>query len=223
MTPVFNLPPGTKWLAALNLAAYALDSGLSALLGVNLKLALAFRPHDFLLYGFVPAEPEGLLTHLSFFAYMFLHADLVHLAMNVFLLLAFGAGVERRLGAWRTVALYLLAGLMAPVGSLLLHALQPGPAAIVGASGAISGLFGALLHFAFRPQGRPGEPRPRTSPAVGAAIAFVLVNLLFGVLGFDTFGEARAVAWEAHLAGALAGWLTFPLLDRRPPPLAPFA
>ncbi|MBM3490304.1 MAG: rhomboid family intramembrane serine protease [Alphaproteobacteria bacterium] len=212
MNPVFNLPRGTKLLAALILAVHVLDAAMAALSGLEIKLALAFRPRQLLLPG--GAGAGNALTYLSLLTYMFLHADLVHLAMNLGLLVAFGAGVERRLGGPRMLLLYLLSGLLAPSGSLLLQAWLPSDAAIVGASGAVSGLFGALLRFAFRPRGPRIGQRRGGSPAGGAALAFVLVNVLFGLIGVDGLGEARGIAWEAHLAGALAGWLLFPLLDR---------
>jgi membrane associated rhomboid family serine protease len=87
---------------------------------------------------------------------------------------------------------------------------------IVGASGAIAGLFGATLRFArFRLRGRsadsPGRP---LSPWV-LVIAFVLVNLVLGYTGFGALGEVKAVAWEAHLGGFFAGLLLYSLFEPR--------
>ncbi len=49
------------------------------------------------------------------------------------------------------------------------------------------------------------------------AIWFV-TNLLFGIVSLPLGAESAAVAWDAHLGGFIAGFLLFPLLDRKFPP-----
>ncbi len=85
-------------------------------------------------FGFVPAQPH-LFTA---FASLFLHTGFWHLAGNMWFLWMFGRRVERSLGSFLFLALYLSSGF----GAVLLHyAFNRGSAIpCVGSSGAISGI-----------------------------------------------------------------------------------
>jgi membrane associated rhomboid family serine protease len=145
---------------------------------------------------------------------MFLHANLLHLLMNLSALLPFGLILSRRFGPGARGQLpflgyYLLCGL---AGSAAYVALQPDPMALaVGASGAIFGLWGGVLRLS-----RRGEALPAFSPRVlkqfaGPVIANVAVIALFGLSG-------GGIAWQAHLGGFLFGWLTLGVfVPRRQP------
>lgn len=78
------------------------------------------------------------------FTAMFMHADLEHLLGNMVYLWAFGRRIEDAAGPWRYLMFYLLAGMIANMGSELLN-----PANVdrpsIGASGAIAGIMGAYL------------------------------------------------------------------------------
>jgi membrane associated rhomboid family serine protease len=80
------------------------------------------------------------------------------------------------------------------------------PAALVGASGAVSGLMGAASRL-IAGGGRIG--RIFSSAVIGMGAAWVIVNLLVGVVGsgFVPGSGGAGIAWEAHLAGFLAGVL----------------
>ena len=141
---------------------------------------------------------SGLLSPLT---YQFLHGGFAHLVINMLGLAAFGSGVERHIGPWRMLGLYLLAGV---VGAFAQFAAHPElPQLLVGASGSISGLFAAVLWFAARRRG------------------FLLLVGLWMVMNVITGGASaarggrHAVAWIAHLGGFLTGLFLFPLLERR--------
>ncbi len=100
-------------------------------------------------YGFVPNE----LFHSDYplsdslmrmFTSMFIHANIAHIAFNMFALAYMGGFAERSIGVPRFVALYIVAGL----GGALLHGivasyiLSNGNSILIGASGAISGVLG---------------------------------------------------------------------------------
>jgi len=72
---------------------------------------------------------------------MYLHGGLVHFALNMLVFVKFGLPVERVHGFLRVAAVYLLSGVF---GIMMGLALSPHTVK-VGASGAIFGLFGALL------------------------------------------------------------------------------
>jgi membrane associated rhomboid family serine protease len=71
----------------------------------------------------------------------FLHIGPVHLAMNMFALLLFGSELERQLGRWRYIALYVLSALG---GATAIQLLGDPRVPVAGASAAIYGLMGAL-------------------------------------------------------------------------------
>lgn len=73
---------------------------------------------------------------------VFLHADLTHIGFNMYALFIWGKYAEALYGKARFVALFLLAGLMGTAASYAFN-----DANSLGASGAIYGLFGALLYF----------------------------------------------------------------------------
>src|SRR5262245_47330076 len=93
------------------------------------------RPAIVNAFAFVPADvvsrPWTLLT------YMFLHADLGHIAFNMLGLLFFGPRLEMFLEANRFLMLYFISGL---AGALLSAIIAPG-SPIIGASGAVYGVF----------------------------------------------------------------------------------
>ena len=100
----------------------------AALIPARLSGALAVHPGD------VPAG-------LTLITAMFLHGGWVHLLLNLSFLLWVGRHVELVAGRGHFIVLYVLAGI---AGGLLEVAVAPASAEqIVGASGAISGVFGA--------------------------------------------------------------------------------
>ena len=100
-------------------------------------------------YGLVPFEivrGEHLYTLITS---MFLHADIIHLGLNMLFLLVSGDAVERELGNFRFLGLYMAFGIIAG----LFHASLNSASAIptIGASGAIFGILAAFaILFPFR-------------------------------------------------------------------------
>lgn len=143
-----------------------------------------------------PFQPWRLLTVI------FVHDGFWHVALNMLALWMIGRSLEPLLGHWRFIVLYLLSGLG---GSVAVALLAPG-VWVVGASGAIFGLFGALLVI-----GRHIGANVRAIAIVIAInfawpFAFALINSI----GRGSFSDALAaiqVSWQAHLGGLLVGGL----------------
>lgn len=182
-----------------------LISATSFLILANLVVALAmfvhgmgrsFAPYSVqLAWGanFGPATKDGEWWRLA--TAMFLHFGPIHLAMNMLALWDVGRVMEKALGRVRLVVLYGCSGL---TGNLLSLAVQGDKAVSGGASGAIFGLYGAMLVLLFllRKQLAPADFRWRFW---GAAL-FSVATLGLGVLipGIDN---------AAHLGGLLSGAL----------------
>lgn len=143
--------------------------------------------------GFGPATKDGEWWRLG--TAMFLHFGLVHLAMNMWALWDGGRLVERLYGSWRFTAVFLGSGL---TGNLLSLIVQGDRAISGGASGAIFGIYGALLVWLWRER-RQVHPTDFRWLFGGAAI-FTAVTIGFGLLipGIDN---------AAHIGGLIAGAL----------------
>lgn len=138
--------------------------------------------------NFAPLIRQGELWRVI--TYMFLHASLLHLIVNMYSLYALGASVENFLGRWKFIVVYLVSGICGG----LLSAATGSNSISVGASGAIFGLAGALLYFGYHYRTYLGEAIKKQ------IIPIILINLLIGYLiaGIDNFG---------HIGGLIGGIL----------------
>ncbi|MCU1531499.1 MAG: rhomboid family intrarane serine protease [Arthrobacter sp.] len=145
---------------------------------------------------FTDVEPWRMLTSA------FLHSQgfLLHIVLNMYTLWIFGQALEPLLGRIRFLAVYLLSAFGGSVGFLLLTPVYPaeGPVGVVGASGAVFGLFGAMLVVQ---RHRGGETRQ----------LWVLIAIN-GAIGF----LVPQIAWQAHLGGLVTGGLCAAVLAYTP-------
>lgn len=152
--------------------------------------------------NFAPATTDGEWWRLA--TAMFLHFGIIHLLMNMVALWDSGRLVERQFGTIRFVAIYLASGLTGNLLSLIIH----GDRAVSGgASGAIFGIYGALLAFLLTERRRLHAVEFRWM--FWGATAFSVLALSFGLLipGIDN---------AAHFGGLLAGIAAGYILLARP-------
>lgn len=166
------------------------------LIGINVIMYILQRVVDNWtgLWAFAPfagqAEPWRFITSA------FLHnpGSLLHILFNMYALYIVGPFLERALGRARFLALYALTAVAGNATMLLVA--SPGTGSwmtpVVGASGAVFGLFGAamvVLHRIRQPFGQ-----------------FLVILALNAVIGFVVPG----IAWQAHagglVVGAILGW-----------------
>ena len=132
----------------------------------------------------------------------FLHSDtsIIHIGFNMYALYLFGPRLERQVGAVTFAGLYLASAI---AGSVAFQYLATGAA--LGASGAIFGLFGAVL---------VGTYPMRHTPHGRAQFQQLL--LLLGLnLALPFF--IRGIAWQAHVGGLAAGMLIVAVWQRLQP------
>ena len=126
---------------------------------------------------------------------MFLHAGIVHLGLNMYSLFIVGPRLEDFFGKWKYLLIYLISGISASLLSIGLN----GDVVSVGASGAIFGLFGALLYFGYTYRGYIA------TIIRSQIVPIVLYNLLIGffIPGIDMWG---------HVGGLIGGVITANML-----------
>ena len=167
-------------------------------------------------FGLIPTELVHLQNYspstavspvLNLITALFMHGSFMHLAGNMWFLWIFGDNVEDRLGHFRYLLFYLLAG----IGASLLHvALFPGSEVpVIGASGAISGVMGAYLLLYPRAQIRTFVffivfATVIKVPSLVFIGVWIVFQVISGVLSAGTGGGA-GVAWFAHVGGFLFG------------------
>lgn len=201
--PVLNLPVLVRNLCLINVIIFAVMDIFPNLLTPDQVNALSFVPARYF-----NDEPIGFAALFSPFTYMFLHGGWLHLAINMGMLMAFGTGLERRMGARRMLLLYVVTGLL---GALLQTIVQPHlEVPMIGASGAVSGLFGGIIMIMYG-DGMMGQGYRKLLPFVAVWIGISLFFGLFGMPGTDS-----PIAWIPHVGGFIAGMLLYrPILRMR--------
>ena len=231
--PAFGAPGIIIGLLAVLVGIHLARMFLGTQADSELILAFALFPARYAptLEGVSYIFPGGIYGDAwSLVTYAFLHGDWMHLFFNGIWLLAFGTPVARRLGPVRFIFFYLLCAIVAAIIYAMAQAGLLVP--VVGASGAISGIIAAAALFVFEDEGpiarfafergatdlRAIPRRPAHKALIhGKAMIFTGVwlglTVLTGLVGIGATGEAANIAWEAHLAGFIAGLLLFPKFD----------
>ena len=135
-------------------------------------------------FGYAPVytsfEPWRMITS----AFLHSPSSILHIVFNMYSLFIFGPMLESLVGRIRFLALYLLAGFGGSVAVLLLGSPD---VTVLGASGAIFGLFGAYFLIARRLGGNSTQ-----------LLVLIVLNL---ALGFIVTG----ISWQAHVGGLAVG------------------
>lgn len=195
----FRMPWATVSLIAVNVLMFV----LSAILGLEWTInTLGFR--------------MNLWAPVTWLSASFLHADVFHIAGNMYFLWLFCSVVEDALGPWRTVGVYLAGGFASAIThGLVMLAFVPGGAQIpmIGASGALAAIMGLFAVRFYKTKIRVAYfiwilfmIRYGTfaiTSMVGIALWFAR-DILDGVLGI-ALGMTGGVANWAHLGGVAFG------------------
>jgi len=196
-----RIPPATGFLALTIIALHILLTFfISAPLRFDLYTALGFIPGQFT--GELPWRWWALITPLT---HTLLHGGWMHIGFNAIMLLALGTAFEQRFGPRRFIAFYALCAIGGAALTLILNPFSMTP--VIGASGAISGLFAATI-LMFYEQGMFGPLTGRLArfgpwPVIGLWI------LIFTFIGILSGGH---IAWQAHLGGFLTGLAIYRIL-----------
>ena len=230
--PMFNVPP----VVVATVGVLLLVHGLRMLIltdaeDLKFLLTFAFIParydSDLLIGG---SFPGGFGADLwTFVTYAFLHADLLHIGLNIAWLLPFGTALARRFGTWRYLAFMVTVAIAGAFAHLISHPGEMVP--MIGASAAISGAMAAALRFVFQ-KGGPlaawrGENHADAYQVPAAPLlatfrdprfllffgAWLGLNALFGLGSVAIVEQGQEIAWQAHIGGFVVGLLLFNAFD----------
>ena len=192
----------------------ALPGGISATNALLVAIAIPFvievivggpqallNPDPKTLYNLGAMQPLAVANgqFWRLFTAMFLHAGILHIALNAYFFYLFGRTVEGALGRTWMVVIFMVSGFLASVAS---YAFGPVNTLAVGASGAIAGVFGAFIAYAYK----------RRHMAMWAANLRMALTVI--VLNAVIALGVQAIDWRAHVGGLIAGFVIGYLVDQ---------
>lgn len=200
------------WCAsAYEAALLAGASGLPGVLANIWRNAIDIKDNDALttvLIAFGAKENALILQgqYWRFVTPIFLHANALHVGLNMLNLVVLGVFLERLAGHYRFLLIYLVTGVISIITSFYFSPQEIS----VGASGAIFGLVGAYSVFVLvhrRAFSRGGLP------ALLWLVLIIGVNLGFGFIipNVDNYAHVGGL-----LSGCLLGWWFMPLYKNAP-------
>lgn len=128
----------------------------------------------------------------------FLHGGLIHIFFNMYALKILGPEIEYVYGKVKYLVIYLLSAIAASIFSYIF-----GPQSVsVGASGAIFGLFGAMLIFGIKHRKQMGKAYMMN------ILQVIFVNVIIGI-------SSSNIDNAAHFGGLIVGALIALLLGER--------
>jgi len=216
--PRLEFSPITRCLIGVNVVMF-----LVGMVGDSLGIASIGRESLFTALALYPERVMQSGTFWTPFTYMFLHANEVHLLMNMLGMYLLGPDLERVLGPHVYLLLYLLSGLL---GGLSFLVFSYGQIPVVGASGAIMGLLGAIVAI------YPRRVYVLVILMIPLRATVLAVLLVTSHVFFMLTNYGGGVAYDVHLFGGLMGYgvASFLVLQHRrqwrgafPPPDRPIA
>jgi membrane associated rhomboid family serine protease len=172
---------GNAWATRALIAANVLIYLITVAQGFGINQPGGRLFNSWILYG--PFVEQGDWWRLV--TAMFLHAGVLHIAFNMWALWVVGTAVEAALGSTRFLLLYFASGLAGSAGALVLDPSKP----VVGASGAIFGLFGAGFILEWRATGNLG----------GTFLTLIVINLAI------TLAWSSNISVGGHVGGLIGG------------------
>ncbi len=194
--PSRTTPYITVTIIALNVMAWLFE----------LSLPRDVLPVFLQVYGVVPGDFHAPTLISS----MFLHGGWSHVIGNMWYLWIFGDNIEDRLGHARFIVFYLLCGITAALGQIVVDPYSTLPT--IGASGAIAGVMGA--YFVLYPHSRVLTLIPWIFLQLVELPAIVLLGFWFlmqlfsaGAIAVTASTHGGGVAFAAHVAGFVMGMI----------------
>jgi membrane associated rhomboid family serine protease len=192
-------------LAGISVVLFLLESFMQ--LPILQYLKLYPLPFNELNQAFPGNFPETLGFYpWQFVSYMFMHAPLSqgiwHILFNMLFLVLIGTHVERHVGSWEFLFMYLLMGILSGITAFIFYNIIGSWVPVVGASGA---LFAVLLMFAtFYPEAKI------YIYGIFPVNAKLMVLFYTGLTVFNIVTSAQdGISHIAHFGGLIFGFIYF--------------
>lgn len=206
MRPFRFLPKVLRVLLISNAVVFGLAFVLGKILGLHLNLpgygygSVA----EYIAYfgAFWPFAPEQAWR---FVTYMFVHVDFWHFLFNMLMLWMFGSDVADMMGDKHFTGMYFFCGIFAAIFSLVMYWLGMTNAPIIGASGALMGIFVAYYKFF-----------PNRMLLMFFFFPMRIKYAMWFMVAVDVFmaHSGDGVAHLAHLGGVVGGFLYMHFYER---------
>jgi membrane associated rhomboid family serine protease len=185
----------TQILIAVNVIVFLIETATGSSLGGTTGIPSS-------LYRHLALDGPDIHFHHQYYRLLtggFLHDGILHILFNMWFLYAVGPALERGIGRWNFLAIYVASLFAGSFGALLF---QP-DSFTVGASGALFGLLGALVVIANR------RGISIWQSGLGATL---VINIVFSlsIAGISIGGHIGG-----FVGGAICGWLYLELAERR--------
>lgn len=177
------------WFGRGSVAVFAVMAACVAVFVVAVRAGDAGTRSAWLSLGAIDAARVDAGEHWRLLTAVFLHFDIGHLLANLGVLAIVGPPLAHQIGAWGFLFVFLLSGVGGNVAS---HLLMPAVALKAGASGAITGVLGALGGVSLRPERRGRRKAWQTLGAIAVIYGFLV--------GFSATSDN-----VAHVGGLIAG------------------
>ena len=138
----------------------------------------------------VPAYVTQYHEYYRILTAAFLHASVLHIALNMIFFVSVNRFIEAAMGSVRTLAVYVISLIGAGIAVVLF---APPASATLGASGAIFGMFGAMFAAGLK----LGEPGKRL---VRANVGILAINLVWSF-------AVPGISWQGHVGGFISGFI----------------
>ena len=205
MKPFKYLSNALRILLLANAAVFII-----ALLGKKYYLNLSGVGYgslrEYILYfgAFFPTSPLEVWRYVS---YMFIHFDFMHFFFNMLMLWMFGSEVAEWMGTRHFVSMYFFCGIFAALFSFFMCLLGLTNNPIIGASGALMGVFVAYYKFF-----------PERMLLMFFVIPMKIKHAIWVMIALDILfaNSGDAIAHFAHLGGVVAGFLYMAVYQNGP-------
>ena len=202
MKPFKYLPKALQTLLLANAAVFII-AFLGRGLEINLGAGYGSLTDYISYYGaFMPRVPLELWRYVT---YMFIHFDFMHFFFNMLMLWMFGSEVADMMGTKHFTGMYFFCGIFAAVFSLAMYWLGMTNAPIIGASGALMGIFVAYYKFF-----------PNRMLLMFFFFPMRIKYAMWFMVAVDVFmaHSSDGIAHFAHLGGVVGGFLYMYFYER---------